>query len=211
MITPKGSQGAAYCTLKATFKDSAKGDAIHSIVDKTILLQGQLHRTLPWVNKSAVIQCNSCMRWGHHVSACKSLVPYCGLCTGPHQTHSHKAYLAKGLVNSAIVVLCCINCTAVKKNANHSATSTDCPFFKARFSRKDLTMLLDTIRANRSRGFKSPFNQRSMTFIDSDIYKDPVITGTPLGNKEVWQDGKIIEVVTTSYKKKDKRSVRFSA
>ena len=100
---------------------------------------------------------------------------------------------------------------AAKKNANHAATSPECPFFKARHSRKDLTTLLDTIRANRLRGFKSPFNQRSMNFVDGDSYKESEITVTALGNKEVQQDGKIVEVATTSHTKKNKRGVRFSS
>ena len=109
----------AYCMLKLQIKDNAKGDILNSIINKTVSIFGWHHCTLPWVHKPAVLQCSSCMRWGHHVSACHSVYPFCAVCAGPHQTHSHEAFVAKGFVNSALKTPRCVNCIAAKKNADH--------------------------------------------------------------------------------------------
>ena len=145
MISSSKSQGDAYCTLKLRFRDSPKGDKLNSLVNKPFTFFGRPHRTLLWIHKPSILQCSACLRWGHHVSACKSVYPFCAICTGPHLTHLHDAFLAKGLVNSAIVTPRCINCTAAKKHANHEATLHECLFFKACHSRSAITALLTVI------------------------------------------------------------------
>ena len=140
LIPAKHPDGAAaYCTLKLCIKDNAKGDARNRVVNKTVSFFGWPHRTLPWMHKPAILQCSSCMRWGHHVSACRSIYPFCAVCAGPHQTHSHEA------------------------------TSNACPFFKVHHNRRAITDLLDIIRSNKFHGFKSPFNSRDFTLAKIEV------------------------------------------
>ena len=118
MIRSQKTESDAYCTIKLRFRDNPNGDILNSLVNKLINIFSCPHRTLAWIHKPAILQCSSCLRWGHHVSACRSIYPFCATCMGPHQTHSHDDFLAKGLVNSAVIPLRCINCTAAKKHAN---------------------------------------------------------------------------------------------
>ena len=145
MICSKSAESATYCTLKLRFHDNPKGDALNSLANKPMSFFGWPHRTLPWVHKPSILQCSACLRWGHHVSACKSVFPFCTICSGPHQTHSHKAFLTKGFINSTLTLPRCINCITAKKAANHLATSQECPFFKVCHSCSTIMTLLHTI------------------------------------------------------------------
>ena len=140
---------------------------------------------LSWVHKLAVIQCSSCLRWGHHVFACKSIYPFSLICAGPHQAHSHDIFLAKGFVNSALKLPRCINCVAAKKLANHTVTSQECPFIKVHHSRRGIMVLLHLIWGNKMSGFKSPFNSHyfdlpsaELTDISLQILKDSSMSGS---------------------------------
>ena len=120
-----------YCTLKLCIKDNTKGDALNSMVNKSVTFFGWPHHTLAWIHKPAILQCSLCMCWGHHVSACRSVYPFCAVCAGPHQTHSHEVCVAKGFINSALKLLRCVNCITAKKNSDHKATSNACPFSRS--------------------------------------------------------------------------------
>ena len=116
------------------------------------------------------------MRWGHHVSACRSVYPFCAVCAGPHETHSHEAFVAKGFVNSALKTPRCVNCIAAKKHADHEATSSDCLFFRARHNRRAITDLLNVIRENKYHGFKSPFNSRDFNLVHGEVSESQLQT-----------------------------------
>ena len=205
MIVSSKSRGDAYCTLKLQFKNSPKGDKLNSLVNKPFNFFGQPHRTLPWIHKPAILQCLACLRWGHHVSACKSVYPFCTICTGPHLTHLHDAFLAKGLVNSAITPPRCINCTAAKKHANHEATSHECPFFKARHSHSAITALLTIIQNNKFDGNKSPFDSQHFGLINAKI-TDSLLHSFQAGSILVHPDGSTTAVPAKKKAAKSKAS-----
>ena len=203
MIRSSKSLSNAYCTLKLWFRDSPKGNVLNRLVNKPFTFFGWPHRTLAWIHKPAIIQCTSCLWWGHHVSACKSTYPFCTLCTGPHQTHSHDAFAAKGLVNSAITIPQCINCTAAKKFANHEATDKECPFFKARHSRSAITALLTVIWNNKFTGHMSPFDSHHFGLVNAEV-TDSLLSHFNAGSILVNADGSTITVPPRKTKGKTK-------
>ena len=146
-----------YGTVKVVFRDDSNGSALATVLSKTVFLNGQFHRTLPWTIKPAIPQCVTCLCWGHHITACKSLSPFCDRCSGPHLSHLHDHHVKHREVNSALPDIRCINCSAAGKDDNHRASDYSCPFYKARFSRVKLTKLLDLIRERQKAGVYSPF------------------------------------------------------
>ena len=151
----------------------------------------------------------SCLWWGHYVSACKSTFPFCALCMGPHQTHSHDAFAAKGLVNSAISILHCINCTAVKKVANHEATDKECPFFKVWHSHSAITALLTVIWNNKISGNKSPFDSHHFGLVNAKV-TDSLLGQFNASSILVNTDGSTITVPLQKTKGKSKSKVTSS-
>ena len=147
-----------YGTVKVAFCDDSNGSALASVLSKTVFLNGQFCCTLPWTIKEAIHQCSTCLQWGHHITACKSLSPFCNRCSGPHLSHLHNHHVKHRQVNSALPDICCINCSAGGKDDKHKATDASCPFYKARFSRVKLTKLLDRIRERHSLGTFSPYH-----------------------------------------------------
>ena len=135
-----------YGTVKVAFSDMPNGSAQVTVLGKSLFINGQYHRTLPWSIKQAIHQCSSCLHWGHHIMACWSLSPFCNKCSGPHLSHLHDHHQEHSQVNSALPKTRCINCCAAGKEDTHRAMSTSCPFYKAQFSRVRLTKLLDVIR-----------------------------------------------------------------
>ena len=146
-----------YGTVKVAFWDTPNGTALASVLGKMLFINGQYCCTLPWIIKQAIHQCSSCLRWGHHVTACQSLSPFCDKCSGPHLSHLHDHHQAQGHINSALPDIWCINCCTAGKDDKHKATSITCPFYKARFSRVRLTTLLDVIRDRQKSRLFSPF------------------------------------------------------
>ena len=60
-ITGMNKSQDLYGTVKAVFRDDANGTALATVLNKTVLLNGQYRRTLPWVIKPAVQQCSNCL------------------------------------------------------------------------------------------------------------------------------------------------------
>ena len=60
-----------YRTVKVAFHDMPNGSALAMVLGKSLFINGQYRRTLPWTIKQAIHQCSSCLRWGHHAG------PYC--------------------------------------------------------------------------------------------------------------------------------------
>ena len=147
-----------YGTVKVAFCDTPNGSALAMVLGKLLFINGQYRHTLPWTIKQAIHQCSSCLRWGHHVTACWSLSPFCNKCSGPHLSHLHDHHQTQGQVNSALPNIRCINCCAAGKNDEHLATSSNCPFFKSWFSRVRLTKLLDVIRDRQKNCLFSPYH-----------------------------------------------------
>ena len=96
----------------------------------------------------------------------------------------------------------CINCAAAKKIANHATTSTNCPFFKARYSCMALTTLLRVIHDNKFQGYKSPFN--SCDFDLNTVEAQELNIPTIHGSLQVLPDGS-----TKAPAKKHRKKVAF--
>ena len=209
--SPENSQGL-YGTVKCIFRNDSNGSALATVLSKSVFLNGLFRHTLPWTIKQAIHQCSTCLRWGHHVTACKSLSPFCGRCSGPHLTHLHNHHAKLGQINSALPDIRCINCCAAGKDDNHKATDGSCPFYKARFSRVRLTKLLNTICNRHKLGTFLPFriNLRSGEARPSKFSEETFLkqmhTSIPTGH-QVRQDGSLDISYAEKYRTLDRRSV----
>ena len=146
-----------YGTVKVIFRDMPNGSALAMVLGKSLFINGQYHRMLPWMIKQAIHQCSSCLHWGHHITACRSLSPFCDKCSSPHLLHLHDHHQEHGQVNSTLPKMHCINCCTAGKDDLHRAMNASCPFFKAHFSRVRLTKLLDVIWDRQKSGLFLPY------------------------------------------------------
>ncbi|KXN80846.1 hypothetical protein AN958_07171 [Leucoagaricus sp. SymC.cos] len=107
----------------------------------------------PAQSHAGVPVCQRCWHWGHSTRTCRSQVPRCPCCAGPHSEANHRsiAGCCRGnpTANPPVPATmegapcphtaCCVNCSG-----GHSASDCKCPYWRHHFNREWLAQ-----RANR--------------------------------------------------------------
>ncbi len=136
-VFPKGNPDPLCATLQTKIKDTRKATIAKKLLNTTVSFAGVVRRCQPWTVAPTARQCSTCLKWGHSAYVCRSRAPQCGLCAGNHLTalHSQHAQQCRSTSCTHTRVICA-NC-----NNDHEASSTSCPFFKARTSPGQLQQL----------------------------------------------------------------------
>ena len=129
---------AAHCaTLQVKIKDTQKASWAKKLLETTVAFIGVTRRCQPWTVSPTARQCSTCLKWGHTAYVCRARAPQCVSCAGPHLSSYHRTHVAGCEdLTCAHYQIKCANC-----NDSHEASSTSCPFFKARSSPGQLQKL----------------------------------------------------------------------
>src|SRR6266571_1182685 len=136
-VLPKGNPDPLCATLQVKVKDTRKAIVAKKLLSTTVSFAGVVRRCQPWTVAPTARQCSTCLKWGHSAYVCRSRTPQCGQCAGNHLTAFHNLHAQQCRSTSCThAQTLCANC-----NENHEASSTSCPFFKARSSPGQLQQL----------------------------------------------------------------------
>ena len=129
---------APYCaTLQVKVKDTQKASWAKKLLETTVSFIGTTRRCQPWSVSPTARQCSTCYKWGHTAYVCKARAPQCVSCAGPHFSAYHRSHVATCEdLKCTHYEIRCANC-----GDSHEASSTSCPFFKARSSPGQLQKL----------------------------------------------------------------------
>ena len=158
-IIPKGISDPITATLQVKVKDVRKGTTMKKLLNTSIAFAGVIWRCQPWTVTKPARQCSTCLRWGHTTFVCRAIAPACAICAGGHPTHLHDLHAKRcKSSNCTHATVRCINCYDT-----HLATSTECPFFKARTTPQKLTQLQAERKAQKDAGRKAPSRRSRRT------------------------------------------------
>src|SRR6266478_8071940 len=127
-----------YCaTLQVKVNDTQKASMAKKLFEMSVSFIGIMRRCQPWTASPTARQCSTCLKWGHTAYICHTWAPQCNTCTGPHLSAYHRSHIAACQDHDCThYQIWCANC-----NDLHEASSTSCPFFKARSSPGQLQKL----------------------------------------------------------------------
>ena len=111
--------------------------------------------------------CKNCWKWGHTTMSCRIQGSRCVKCNGPHKSEHHREFgwccKANDKINPPRLetkkgepcphTFKCSNC-----KGDHTADSTQCPFWRHRFNREWHIKKYAEIRENRSKSLRSNVN-----------------------------------------------------
>ena len=139
-VFPKTGPAPYSATLQIKVKDTQKASTAKKLLETSVSFVGITRRCQPWTVSPTARQCSTCLKWGHTAYVCRARAPQCNSCAGPHLSVFHRTHVAK-CDNPACThfQIRCANC-----NDDHEASSTSCPFFKARSSPGQLQKLQKT-------------------------------------------------------------------
>ena len=136
-IFPKRNPDPLVATLQVKVHDTRKATVAKKLLETTVTFVGVARRCQPWSIASTARQCSTCLKWGHSATICRSRKPRCGQCAGTRLSSYHDSHARQCKSSDCTHYhIVCVNC-----NDQHNATSTLCPFFKARLSPGQLQQL----------------------------------------------------------------------
>jgi hypothetical protein len=127
-VFPKTNPHSTHATLQVKVKDTKTASVAKKLLETSVTFVGAVRRCLPWSVAPTARQCSNCLKWGHTAYTCRARSPCCDQCAGNHLTAHHRLHVGSCKdTNCTHYDIVCANC-----RSQHSASSVNCPFFKAR-------------------------------------------------------------------------------
>jgi hypothetical protein len=126
-IRPKKNPDPYLATVQIKIRDTQKASVAKRLLQTSVTFVGATRKCQEWTVSTTARQCSTCLKWGHTAYGCRSRVPQCNVCAGPHLSAFHRSHASSCRDHSCKhYQITCSNCAD-----SHEATSVSCPFFKA--------------------------------------------------------------------------------
>jgi hypothetical protein len=117
------------CIAWVDIHDTMSGANVAALIGKSIYFGGFSCRIVGAKPHPGSLQCTWCLKWGHHMSKCRSQGVHCPLCGRPHCEANHTSYVKVKQDEQH-----CVNCMSSKRaKNNHTSMDHKCPFWQHRF------------------------------------------------------------------------------